>query len=132
MAHQELSATVSMACAAVNSLPRSVSRTWTYLRKSAGVRISSRRQTPESMAGRLLLVQEHEEQAGLHELECLDEGASGLAVMDSVHLGDEGVGAFCKVGAVAPVGTPLQVASVLALLIGNSLAFHGSSGDLPV
>ena len=79
----------------------------------------------------LLLVEECKEQASLDELECLDEGASGLAVVDSVHLSDEGGGVLGKIRAVVPVGAPLEEAPVLALLVGGGLVLGELSGDLP-
>lgn len=85
----------------------------------------------EHGGGGLLLVQEREEQAGFHELERLDEGVAGSVIIDGLYLGDEGVWAFCKVGAVVPVGEPQRVASVLPLFIGASLVFPGLSGDFP-
>lgn len=99
--------------------------------KRGGEELLQAADSGEHGGGGLFLVQERKEQAGLHELECLDKRATGLVIIDGVHLCDEGIGAFRKVGEVVPVGTPLQVAPVLPLLIGDSLAFHGASGDLP-
>lgn len=87
--------------------------------------------TREHGGGGLLLVQEREEQAGLHGLGRLDKRPGGSVIIDGVHLGDEGIRAFCKVGTVVPVGAPLQVAPVLPLLIGGGPVFPGLSGNLP-
>ncbi len=87
--------------------------------------------TGEHGGSRFLLVQERNEQAGLHELEGLDKGAAGFVIVYGIHLGNEPFWVFGKVGAVVLVCTSLEIAPVLPLLVSGGLAPSELPGDLP-
>ena len=79
----------------------------------------------------LFPVEYAEKDAGVQELEGLDEGACGLIIVDGVHLGDGHARVFIQVAPVILVSAPQEEAVVRPLFKGAALLLAGPAGGLP-